>query len=294
MNYDKQIFEKTFAWPRLAPRCACGHHPEMPARFTDAHNHLQDTRLDPHRAELLRSLPAIVSHAVVNGTRESDWPAVAALAREHPWITPSFGLHPWHVNTRTSSWKTALLAHLDANPRAAIGEIGLDRWIEGHDLAAQTECLRSQLAIAAERDLPATIHCIRAWGALADALASSALPARGFLIHAYAGPAEMVPGFVKMGAFFSFSPSFLHERKSAQRETFRQIPADRLLAETDAPDLAPPPDQNPHPLESPDHTPINHPANIATAFHALAQLRATPIEDLRALIATNFTCLFGA
>src|SRR5256884_7646943 len=59
------------------------------------------------------------------------------------------------------------------------------------------------------------------------------LPGRGFLIHAYGGPQEMVAGFAKLGAYFSFNAYFLHERKGRQREVFRHIPADRLLIETE-------------------------------------------------------------
>lgn len=264
----------------------------MGARFIDAHNHLHDPRLSPVRGELLRTLPGIVGCAVVNGTRESDWSAVAELAAENPWIIPSFGLHPWHVNARSADWKATLLTWLDKVPRAAVGEIGLDRWIEGHDLPAQIECFRWQLAVAAGRDLPATIHCVRAWGALDETLRACALPKRGFLLHSFAGPVEMVPALVKMGAYFSFSPYFLHERKAAQRETFRHIPADRLLVETDAPDLAPPPERNPNPLCAPDGATINHPANIATAYHAVAELRGMTPETLCALVAENFARVF--
>lgn len=259
----------------------------------DAHNHIHSPRLAAWRTAFLAELPALgLLRAVVNGTREADWPAVKALADEVPWVLPSYGLHPWFVNERTPAWREKLLTYLDSN--SAIGEIGLDRWIDGHDIAAQTECFKWQLALAAERNLPATIHCIRAWGALWEILKNHPVPARGFLLHAYAGPAEMVPDFIALGACFSFSPYFLHERKAAQRAIFSEIPADRLLVETDAPDMAPPPDQNPHPISGPDHKPLNHPANIVTAYETLAALRGMSLESLSALTAKNFTRLFGA
>lgn len=260
--------------------------------FRDAHNHLHDPRLAPHLPGILASRN--VQLAVVNGTREDDWPAVARLAAEHPWIIPSFGLHPWHIPHRTPAWRDRLLRQLDAHPRAGVGEIGLDRWVKDHDLADQTLVFTAQLAIAAERDLPATIHCIQAWGALWDILRTHPLPARGFLIHAYGGPLEMMPGFAERGAYFSFSPHFLHERKASQREVFAAIPEERLLVETDAPDLRPPDTHNPHPLTDPDGQPINHPANIATAYEGLAVIRDRPLETLLPIIAANFTRLFGA
>ncbi len=263
------------------------------APLFDAHNHLHDARLLPWRADFLAELPALGVHrAVVNGTREGDWPTVAALAAQVPWVLPSFGFHPWHVNERSAGWCETLLHFLDAHPGAGIGEIGLDRWIEGHDPAAQAECFHTQLAIAAERDLPATIHCIRAWGALWDIIREGAVSARGFLLHAYGGPAEMVRGFLARGAYFSFSPSFLHERKSAQREIFRTLPAERILVETDAPDLAPPPEKNPCPITDGNGKPLNHPANIVVAYDALATIRGTTRDELASVVEQNFTLFF--
>ena len=263
------------------------------APLLDAHNHLHDARLLPWRAEFLVELPALgVRRAVVNGTREADWPEVAALAAQVPWVLPSFGLHPWHVNGRSAGWRENLVRFLDEHPGAGIGEIGLDRWIEGHDIAAQSECFRAQLSIAVERNLPATIHCLRAWGALWDILRESPVPARGFLLHAYGGPAEMIAGFLARGAYFSFSTYFLHERKSVQRQIFRTLPAECILVETDAPDLAPPPEKNPRPLADENGKPLNHPANLILAFDTLAKIRGVTREVLATTVEENFARLF--
>ncbi len=260
----------------------------------DAHNHLHDARLVPHRPAIFAELARIgVARAVVNGTREDDWPAVAALAREHAWIVPSFGLHPWHVATRSPGWIARLREALDAHPGAGIGEIGLDRWIAGHDPEQQREVFTAQLALAAERDVPATIHCLRAWGPLWDILREHPVPARGFLLHAYGGPGEMVRGFASRGAYFSFNAYYLHERKAAQRAVFRDIPADRILIETDAPDMRPPDERNTHPLQDADGAAINHPANLALAYTALAEIRGVPVDQLAGQVAENFARLFG-
>ncbi len=259
--------------------------------FYDAHNHLHDARLAPHLSAILDTLD--LRGAVVNGTREDDWPAVAALASGHAWVLPSFGLHPWHAPQRSPQWLDALRRQLHAHPRAGVGEIGLDRWITGHDLDDQRCVFTAQLEIAAAENRPATIHCIRAWGALWEIIREHPLPARGFLLHAYGGPAEMIDGFVARGAYFSFSPYFLHQRKHAQRDTFRQIPPERLLVETDAPDLRPPDERNPHPLHDTEGHPINHPANIAVAYRGLADLLGRDAPALQHLVAENFARLFG-
>ncbi len=262
-------------------------------RLLDAHNHLHDARLAPHHAEIFPALAQIgVVGAVVNGTRETDWPAVAALARTHDWVVPSFGLHPWYIAERTPDWLEALRAQLAAHPYAGVGEIGLDRWIEGHDDAAQAEVFTAQLALAAELNRPATIHCLRAWGALTETLRRRELP-RGFLIHAYGGSAELMREFTARGGYFSFNAYFLHERKAAQRAVFREVPAERLLVETDAPAMLPPEERNAYPLRDAAGESINHPANLALAYEALAELRDVSVATLATQVEENFARLFG-
>jgi TatD DNase family protein len=263
-------------------------------KLYDAHNHLHDLRLAPHRETILPELTRIgLARAVVNGTREQDWEAVATLASAYSFVIPSFGLHPWHVASRSPDWLGRLRGLLVAHPDAGVGEIGLDRWIAGHNLAVQSEICVGQLALAAELNRPATLHCIRAWGPFWDLIRSHPLPACGFLLHAYGGSEEMVTGFVELGAYFSFSPSFLHERKASQRDVFRHLPAERILVETDAPDLRPPDERNARPLSDEGGEPINHPANIDLAYAGLAELRGIGSEDLARQVAHNFKRLFG-
>lgn len=259
----------------------------------DAHNHLGDPRLEPFRGDILQELERIgVKRAVINSAREEEWEAVSKLAREVPWVIPSFGIHPWFVKETAVGWRDRLLALLDSHPNAGIGEIGLDRWIRDYDIDLQREVFAWQLTLAAQRNLPASIHCLKAWGLLSELLSQGPLPARGFLLHSYSGPGEMVKPLAKLGAYFSFSPYFLHDSKAGQREVFRQIPMDRLLVETDAPDMGPPRERDPYRLELGGES-LNHPANIALAYAGLAEIRGLSLEELEGIVAGNFAELFG-
>jgi TatD DNase family protein len=267
---------------------------EIAAMLYDAHNHLQDARLHPWRAQVMADVATMgVAEAVVNGLTEADWPDVAALAQTHAWVRPSFGLHPWHVAARSPDWLATLEHWLRTFPGAGVGEIGLDRWIENPDVPTQVSCFHAQLALAVKWQRPATIHCLRAWGLLEETLRSQPLPARGFLLHSYSGPVEMVPGLVKKGAYFSLSPYFGHPRKAAQLATFQAVPLDRLLAETDAPDMAPPPELNEYPLGT-STPPLNHPANLHVSYALLAELRGMPLAELIGHVGANHRRLFGA
>lgn len=261
----------------------------------DAHNHLQDDRFGGRQADLIAVCrQAGVVRMVVNGACESDWPDVLALARQYPEVLPSFGYHPWYLAERTPQWREQLLHFLDQIP-AAVGEIGLDRWKPDLPYAGQEEVFVAQLHLAAERNLPVSIHCLQAWGRLFDLLRDSPRPAGGFLLHSYGGPVEMVSAFTALGAYFSLPGYYAHERKDRQRETFRQIPLNRLLLETDAPDQLLPDERNQFPLRtSGGDRSLNHPANLAAVYAFAAELRGVPLPELAGQMAENFVRLFGA
>lgn len=232
----------------------------------DAHNHLHQF---PEPDSVIAEMKAAgIAGCVVNGTSEDDWPDVAALAARHPdFVHPAFGLHPWHAHRRSSNWLDVLSGFLDRFPRASVGECGLDRWIDEPSLDEQLDVFLPQLALARERDLPVTIHALKAWGPLLDAFEKEAPPKCGFLLHSYNGSPEFVDQLVPLGARFSFSGHFLDPRKAKSLDAFRAVPADRLLLETDAPDMAPPEPCITHPL--PDNR--NHPANLPAIARALAE-----------------------
>ncbi len=265
----------------------------------DAHNHLQDEWLAPHREACLRSLEeAGIEAAVVNGTEEGDWDDVRQLARERPWVWPSLGLHPWRVAERSAAWEKrleqAIAETLAEFGWCGVGEIGLDRWKEPYDWEDQRAVFRRQLAMAADGGLPLTIHCLEAWGPLLEELQRQHRPEQGFLIHAYGGSGEMAARFAGLGAYFSFSGYFLHERKEARREVFRHIPVERLLVETDAPAMPLPVEKRRFSLpDTPEGDTVNHPANLTVTYRALAELRAMPLGQLQDRIAANFHALFG-
>jgi TatD DNase family protein len=285
-----------------------------PVRFCDAHNHLQDDRFAGRQETILRAATeAGVTRMVVNGACEADWPAVAALARNHPGLVqPSFGWHPWYLDERGPDWEDALARQLDAQPDAFVGEIGLDRWMLDQpdrwrallaaagqtksappSLAEQESAFIAQLRLAAARNRPASIHCLHAFGRLRELLATHPRPERGFLLHSYGGPAEMLPALAQLGGYFSFPGYFLHERKARQREVFRRVPPDRLLVETDAPDQLPPESARPHRLEDASGRPLNHPANLPAIYSGLAALLGESVEALARRVAENYARLFG-
>lgn len=281
----------------------------MPPAFHDAHNHLQEEWLRPHLEQATDRLGEIgLRSAVVNGTCESDWPAVSELSTRFSWVIPSFGLHPWEAGNRSPHWLEKLSSLLASHPEAGVGEIGLDRWILDRarpddprlaglrraPLDEQLGVFESQLALAARENRAVSIHCLDAVGALLDALTRSPRPARGFLLHAYSGPAEMIGAFADLGAYFSFNGAFLEERKTRQRAVFKQVPPDRLLVETDAPAMPlPQPFRTYNLPPGPEGQTLNHPANIEAIYAGLAAFLDLPVDRLAEAVDANFLRLFG-
>lgn len=266
----------------------------MQLRLHDAHNHLQDERFGGRQAELLAACEREgVVRMVVNGACEEDWPQVLALAKRSPIVLPSFGYHPWYLHERTPDWLKNLTGFLDAFP-SAVGEIGLDRWKPDLAYERQEQVFIAQLRLAAERNLPVSIHCLQAWGRMLELLKSEPRPACGFLLHSYGGPKEMVKSFADLGAYFSLPGYYAYERKKRQRETFRHVPAERLLIETDAPDQSLPDARSRFPLtDSTAGKPLNHPANLRGVYEFAAELFGEPIAILAARLEANFLKLFG-
>ncbi len=277
-------------------------------RLFDAHNHLQDDRFGGGQEALLGACRRTgVESMVVNGSGGEDWAAVASLARAHPGLViPSFGVHPWYVHEQAADWQTRLRNALDELP-LAVGEIGLDRWKPGLPYEGQEEAFVFQLRLAAERQRPVSIHCLRAWGRLAELLRAHPRPDCGFLLHSYGGPKEMVEPLAELGAYFSLPGSFALARKERQRETFRRVPRERLLLETDAPDqrLPSPEEAGPAFREAVERRDLpelrdpvsgrllNHPASLLGVYLFAAAWFEERVESLAVQVEANFRRLFG-
>ena len=260
----------------------------------DCHLHLQDERLSSRLDEVLATIRSLgITRLVVNGTHPGDWESVAALASRIPEVIPCYGLHPWRVGSEPGNWLGDLGERLRGDPRAGVGEIGLDRWMKNPDSDRQREVFIAQLALAGSLGRPVTIHCLQAWGSLLEVLETAPRPRR-LLLHSYGGPLEMIDRFVSLGAWFSISGYFFRPGKESKLAAFDRIPRDRLLVETDAPDMVPPPELVRFHLPSSGTPEPNHPGNLGSIHEALARRLGMGTADLAALVGTNFAEWFGS
>ncbi|KAL8119652.1 uncharacterized protein LOC141724389 [Apium graveolens] len=302
-------------------------------KLFDSHCHLQDHRISNVVPKLIRTtLDNSVVYFAVNGTSEKDWPVVKEMSDSYPCILPSFGIHPLWVAERNPNWFSTLKDFFEANPCAAVGEIGLDKGTRGKkvDFADQIEIFQQQLQLAKGLNRPASVHCVRAFGDLLPVMKSLGPFPAGVILHSYLGSAEMVPEFAKLGAYFSFSGYLMFLKESKAKKMLKSVPADRILLETDAPDGLPKADNldslfyiendssfpEDHNVEVQNAAPINgsssnstccdaksssavlsetlnHPANIKTVLAYVASLLDVNQEELADLTYENASRLFS-
>ena len=261
----------------------------MKAPLYDAHCHLADTRLLAYREQICVSLNDIrCEQSVINGTSPYDWQAVIDYAAQYPGALPAIGLHPWQVNGVRSDWKDRFLKYVDQGV-SIIGEIGLDQWIKGHKIDAQIEAFSWQLEQATQRNLPVSIHCLKAIDPLLRILTGAARPERGIHLHALNVSVEAAEKLIQMGSYFSFNAGQLKPNATHVYQLIKAIPADRILIETDAPDFLPSELNREYML--PDHT-LNHPANLKTSYAMTAAVREQSVDSLREQVAINFRRYF--
>ncbi|KAL1809054.1 hypothetical protein ACET3Z_026044 [Daucus carota] len=302
-------------------------------KLFDSHCHLQDQRISNVVPKLITmALDNGIVYFAVNGTSEKDWPKVKEMSDSYSCILPSFGIHPLWVTERTPSWFSTLKNYFEANPCAAVGEIGLDKGTRGKkvDFADQIEVFQQQLQLAKDLKRPVSVHCVRAFGDLLPVMRSLGPFPAGVILHSYLGSAEMVPEFAKLGAYFSFSGYLMSLKESKAKKMLKSVPADRILLETDAPDGLPKSDnleslfyiekdsshpedhnaqvQNAAPVEGsssdstccdaknssavPNET-LNHPANIKTVLAYVASLLDVNQEELADITFENASRLFS-
>jgi TatD DNase family protein len=269
-----------------------GAAPVEGLRYFDAHLHRQD----PSLGAALGNDPQFtgVVAQVSNGTHPDDWPTVRGLSENGGTrVLKAYGVHPWRVDDLPADWEEQLRQYLQADA-VSVGEIGLDHWITVKDERWQIEVFERQLAIAAELDLVPTLHCLRAWGLLVDCLRAGPDLRRGFLVHGFGGSKEVLHELLDLGGHVSFSAYAADPKRKRMRDAAKACPDDRLLAETDAPDMVPPEAACRFPLKDTDGKPLHHPMEITTAYALLADLRDVKIDKLAGQIEANFKRLFGA
>lgn len=213
--------------------------------YVDSHVHLQEC--SQPELVLQQAVAAGVKTFVCNAIAESDWPKVMDLGEKHPEVRVCLGIHPMSMLDLHKGWDKHLEILLRKNPQFMVGETGLDKTLPKFE--RQQEVFAKQLLLAQKLRRPVHLHCYKAWPEMMTALRSCHLEA-GFIMHSHHGDASLIPELVERGAYLSYSTLLEREECKKVRECLRATPANRLLIESDAPDLASSPTEIPRLLRN--------------------------------------------
>jgi TatD DNase family protein len=204
----------------------------------DTHCHLDAAEFDADReAVAARALAAGVGVIVVPSVERANFGAVASVCREFPQCRPAYGIHPMYVDKAREADLDALRQTLQREPAVAVGEIGLDRFIDPRDEKSQSWWYAEQLRLAREFKLPVLLHVRRAVDPILKELRRIVVP--GGIAHAFNGSRQQADEFIKLGFKLGFGGSMTHPRATNVRELAATLPLESIVLETDAPDIPP-------------------------------------------------------
>lgn len=212
-------------------------------QITDSHCHLDFPDFDGQLDTIISAAQAAgVTRMVTICTRLRNEPAVRAIADAHAPVFYAAGTHPMSVATEPLATVKELVA-LAAHPKfVGIGETGLDYHYTAESMDIQKQSLRVHIAAARDTGLPLIIHSRDADDDMA-AILSDEMDKGAYccVMHCYSSGPELAKTAIDLGFYLSMSGIATFPRSQEVRDIFAAAPVDRILVETDAPYLAPPP-----------------------------------------------------
>jgi TatD DNase family protein len=252
--------------------------------LVDSHCHLDYFTEAEIDALLDRARAAGVGRMVTIGVRVSQAPAVKALTERYPDVWGTIGVHPHNAGEGIMPTVEELVALADHPRIIGIGESGLDYFYDKSPRDLQAEGFRRHIRAARTAGLPLAIHARQADEDIIRILAEER-EAGGdfaFLLHCFSSGVELARQAVAMGGYLSFSGILTFPKSPEIRAIAAEVPAERLLVETDSPYLAPVPLRGKR----------CEPAYVAHTAKVLAEVRGLGIAEVEALTTANFLRLF--
>lgn len=253
--------------------------------LVDSHCHLDFPDFAEERdAIVARALAAGVGRMVTISTRVRRFDQIRAIAEAYPQVYCSVGTHP-HQAAEEPDVTVDELVRLAQHPKVvAIGEAGLDYFYDHAPRDVQMQGFRTHIAAARETGLPLVIHARDADEDIAATLkAEMGKGAFPFVLHCFSSGRSLAETGVELGGYVSFSGILTFRKSEEIRAIARDLPRERLLVETDAPFLAPPPHRGKR----------NEPAFVRETAKVLADTIGVSEAEIAAITTGNFFRLFS-
>ncbi len=250
--------------------------------LVDSHCHLDAPEFDGDRdAMLARARAAGVAAMVVPAITAASWPALRQACANDAALHPAYGLHPMFLAEHRPAHLDELRTWLEHGKPCAVGECGLDFFVDGLDATAQRHYFEKQLQLAREFELPVIVHARRAVEDVIQTLRRIG-GLRG-VIHSFSGSPEQARQLWDMGFLIGLGGPVTYPRANRLRTLAATMPLEFLLLETDAPDQ---PDADIRGQR-------NEPARLAAIAAAVAALRGQAVEEIASQTTANARRLFN-
>lgn len=248
----------------------------------DSHCHLDAAEFDADRpAVLARARDAGVARQLVPAVDRASWDAIRTLCAAEPGLRPAYGLHPMFLGRHQPGHLDELRDWLESERPAAVGECGLDFFVDGLDPDKQRLYFRRQLELARDFDLPVVLHARRAVEEVIATLRE--VGGQRGVVHSWSGSEEQARQLFELGFCLGIGGPVTYDRAKRLRRTVASMPLDCLLLETDAPDQ---PDADWRGQR-------NEPARLRQVLEVVAQLRGQPAAAIAEATSANALRLFG-
>ncbi len=252
--------------------------------LVDSHCHINFEPLCERMEDVLGNAgKQDVAYMLCVSVNMEDFPAVLSLAREHPNVFASVGVHPNETSGREPDVEE--LCALAAAPEiVAIGETGLDYFRSHGGLDWQRDRFRRHIDAARKSEKPLIVHTRDAAADTLQILRDEEAAELGGVMHCFAEDWHVAKQALDIGFYISFSGIVTFKSAHAIKEVARKAPIDRILVETDCPYLAPVPFRGK----------TNEPAYVRYTAEHVAELRGMTLEDLAYATTSNFFTLFSS
>jgi TatD DNase family protein len=245
-------------------------------QFIDTHCHLDAAEFGDTQAELVHAAHAVgVTRIVVPSVARENFGIVRELCERYPGCAPAYGIHPMYTDAAHPDDLVVLREYLAQPDTVAVGEIGLDFFIDHYDRARQEFFFVEQLKLAQEFDLPVLLHIRRAQDIVLKHLRQHKV--RG-IAHAFNGSRQQADEFIKLGFKLGFGGAMTYSRASRLHEFAATLPLEAIVLETDAPDIPP---------DFLERGQPNKPEYIPRIAQTLAELRGMSAEEIARITTEN-------
>ena len=250
--------------------------------LVDSHSHFDAPEFDSDRAAALaRARAAGVTRQVVPAVSAASWPKLRDVCAQDSGLFPAYGLHPMFLADHRPEHLEELRTWIERERPVAVGECGLDYFVDGLERDGQHAYFDGQLQLAREFDLPLIVHARRAVDAVIAAIKRIG-SLRG-VVHSFSGSPEQARQLWDLGFLIGLGGPVTYERANRLRTLARTMPLDRLLLETDSPD-------------QPDvgiRGQRNEPARLPQVLDVIAALRGMPAHERARATTRNAERLFA-